>query len=82
LSGSQYRPPALPGVHDWVILFYSIYFRGTAGSKFKPRQSSEQAAAIADMIQGLSGEKREAIVKMITDMVSVLSYPDKDRDAT
>jgi transcriptional regulator with XRE-family HTH domain len=47
--------------------------------KFKPRQPAEQAAAIADMIQGLSGEKREVIVRMIADMVNVMSYPDKDQ---
>jgi transcriptional regulator with XRE-family HTH domain len=47
---------------------------------FKPRQPPEQAAAIADMIQGLSGEKREVIVRMISDIVNILSHPGKDQD--
>jgi transcriptional regulator with XRE-family HTH domain len=49
--------------------------------KFKPEQPLEQAVAIADMIQGLPDAEREVIVRMIGDMVSVLSHSDKDRNA-
>jgi transcriptional regulator with XRE-family HTH domain len=49
--------------------------------KFKPEQPLEQAAVIADMIQGLPDAEREVIVRMIGDMVSVLSHSDKDRNA-